>query len=239
MKTTQTAELIVALDVPGIGAVNSVLNALPPEITTYKVGLELFASAGTDVLNVLAERGKRVFLDLKLHDIPNTVSGAIRSAAANGVFMITVHAQGGRAMLRAAAEAARQTDSNPKIVAVTTLTSLDDTDLMDIGVIRPLAEHTLAMGRLALDSSIDGLVCSALETALFRNAIGSNPLLVTPGIRPSNSTTEDQKRIATPKMAVRNGADFLVVGRPILQAPDPPAAAAAILSEIKAASSNG
>lgn len=229
----------MALDVPGIGAVNSVLDALPPEITTYKVGLELFASAGTDVLNVLAERQKRVFLDLKLHDIPNTVAGAIRSAAANGVFMITVHAQGGRAMLRAAAEAAHQTDLNPKIVAVTTLTSLDDTDLMDIGVIRPLAEHTLAMGKLALDSSIDGLVCSALETALFRNAIGSKPLLVTPGIRPLNSTTEDQKRIATPKMAVLNGADFLVVGRPILQAPDPPAAAAAILSEIKAASSKG
>ena len=239
MKATATAELIVALDVPGIDAVGSVLDTLPAEVTTYKVGLELFASVGPAVLDLLAERDKRVFLDLKLHDIPNTVAGAIRSAAAHNVFMITVHAQGGRAMLNAAADAARQTDANPKLVAVTTLTSLDHADLKDLGVSRSLTEHTLALGQLAVDAGIDGLVCSALETAAFRKAIGSEPLLVTPGIRPANATTEDQKRIATPDKAVRSGADFLVVGRPILQAPDPAAAATTILSEINAASSNG
>lgn len=237
MTVTITAELIVALDVPGIDAATSVIETLPAEISTYKVGLELFSREGPAVLELLATHEKRVFLDLKFHDIPNTVAGAVRSAAARGVFMLTVHAHGGRAMLRAAVDAARQTDANPKIVAVTTLTSLDDSDLADLGVSRPLAEHTLAMGRMAVNAGVDGLVCSPLEIAAFRSAIGSEPLLVIPGIRPANADTQDQKRIATPDTAVRSGSDFLVVGRPILQAPDPAAAAAAILHEIRDAAS--
>ena len=232
MKATATAELIVALDVPGIDAVGSVLDTLPAEVTTYKVGLELFASVGPAVLDLLAERDKRVFLDLKLHDIPNTVAGAIRSAAAHNVFMMTVHAQGGRAMLNAAADAARQTDANPKLVAVTTLTSLDHADLKDLGVSRSLTEHTLALGQLAVDAGIDGLVCSALETAAFRKAIGSEPLLVTPGIRPTGSVEGDQRRVVTPSDAVKAGSSYLVIGRPITAAAEPMEAIAAIEQEL-------
>jgi orotidine-5'-phosphate decarboxylase len=226
-------ELIVALDVANRTELDAAVAALGPDVSFYKVGLELFTACGPDVLASLASRGKRVFLDLKLHDIPRTVANAVKAAARHEVALMTLHAGGGRAMLRAAAEAAREFGPRaPKLVAVTTLTSLDDADLRELGVGRPLREHTLALGELAISSGVDGLVCSVWEAADFRTRLGSAPLLVTPGIRPAGADVGDQKRVATPAVAAKAGATHLVVGRPILEALDPRAAARAILAEM-------
>jgi len=230
-------ELIVALDVPAANLVPGVVRALPAEISLYKVGLELFTAEGPAIVKTLAEQGKRVFLDLKLHDIPRTVARAVTAAGQHRVAMLTVHAGGGRGMLKAAAEAARECGASaPRLLAVTTLTSLAAEDLADLGITRPLREHTLSLGELAVAAGIDGLVCSPLEAAEFRSRLGPKPLLVTPGIRPAGADAGDQKRIATPAAAVRAGADYLVVGRPILEAPDPRAAAEEILRQMRDAS---
>jgi orotidine-5'-phosphate decarboxylase len=173
---------------------------------------------------------------LNLHDSPRTVARAVTAAAQLGVSILTVHAGGGREMLKAAAQAARDAGPRaPRLVAVTTLTSLAENDLRELGVTRPLQEHTLALGELAISSGIDGLVCSPLEARAFRDRLGPAPILITPGIRPSGADVGDQKRIATPAMAVAAGATFLVVGRPILDAPDPAAAARAVLKEMRPA----
>ena len=228
------AELIVALDVPDRYALEATLARMPPEVSFYKVGLELFAAEGPAAIQILHARHKRVFLDLKLHDIPRTVGAAVRAAAAHGVNLITVHATGGRAMLEAAAQAAAEAgEHRPLLVAVTTLTSLDQKDLTEIGIARDLRTHTLALGRLAIESGIDGLVCSPLEIALFRDSLGPKPILVTPGIRPAGAEVGDQKRVASPAMAVQAGANLLVVGRPIVEADDPTAAARAILKDMR------
>lgn len=230
-------ELIVALDVPNANRIRSTLLLLPPEIRFFKVGLELYTASGPESVTLLRAARKHVFLDLKLHDIPRTVARSIAVAGEYGVDLLTIHAAGGRAMLRAAAEAAAGLGENrPRLLAVTTLTSLGSEDLLDIGVTRPLVEHTLALGKMAVSEGIDGLVCSVHEAALFRKELGPAPLLVTPGIRPACSDKGDQKRIATPASAVKAGANFLVVGRPILEAHDPAAAARSILAEIAAAS---
>ncbi len=227
-------ELIVALDVPSPDDVRPIVEHMPAEITFYKVGLELFTAGGPPVFRPLLAAGKRVFLDLKLHDIPRTVARAVGAAARHGVSMLTVHAGGGRAMLVAAAAAAADAGPGaPKLVAVTTLTSLDQNDLTELGIARGLVEHTHALGALAIDCGIDGLVCSPLEVGAFRQRLGPGPLLVTPGVRPAGSNVGDQKRIATPRMAVAAGASHLVIGRPILDAEDPGAAALAILQEIE------
>jgi orotidine-5'-phosphate decarboxylase len=247
--STPRAELIVAIDVPDADAARSAIDSLPDDVRFVKIGLELFVREGPGVLGLARDAGKQCFLDLKLHDIPRTVANAVHSAGAHHVFMLTVHAQGGEAMLRAAAEAAAALgDARPRIVAVTTLTSLDQRDLTAMGVMRPLRKHTLALGRLALDCGCDGLVCSPHETAALRDALGAEPLLVTPGVRlraasvatarqvrPVAVQDDDQKRVATPADAVRAGANFLVVGRPILGAPDPAAAARAILEDMRQA----
>ncbi len=227
------AELIVALDVPGADAIPGIVDGLPPEVAWYKVGMELFTAAGPEALRPLQARGKRIFLDLKFHDIPRTVANAVTCAARHGVGLLTVHAAGGRAMLQAAAEAAREAGAaRPRIVAVTTLTSLNQGDLADVGVVRPLAEHTLALAELAVACGIDGLVCSPLEVAALRRCLGPGPLLVTPGVRPAGAAVGDQKRVATPGDAVRDGSSFLVVGRPILEAADPAAAAREVLRQM-------
>ena len=226
-------ELIVALDVPTADEIPAIVNALPSGVTHYKIGLELFAAAGPAALEFLAESGKQIFLDLKLHDIPRTVARAVQAAAQHNVGLLTVHAGGGRAMLSAAAEAAAQEgDKAPKLVAVTTLTSLDQDDLTELGILRSIGDHTAALGRLAIDCGIDGLVCSPLEVANFRENLGDGPILVTPGIRPAGGDVGDQKRVATPAMAVNGGSSFLVVGRPILEANDPAAAADEILTQM-------
>ncbi len=229
-------ELIVAVDVPSADKIPAIVNELPGRVTYYKIGLELFAAAGPEALRFLGENGKRVFLDLKLHDIPRTVARAVEAAAQHNAALLTVHAGGGRDMLTAAAKAAASLgDQAPKLVAVTTLTSLDQADLNELGIQRDLSEHTAALGKLAIDCGIDGLVCSPLEVEAFRNTLGEGPILVTPGIRPAGGDVGDQKRVATPAMAVKGGSSFLVVGRPILEADDPAAAAETILEQMDAA----
>lgn len=230
------SELIIALDVPTASEIQPIVEALPDEVKYYKVGLELFVSEGPEALRYLQQSGKEIFLDLKLHDIPRTVARAVTSACRHGVSLLTLHAGGGRAMLSAAAQAANEAGGDaPRLLAITTLTSLDTGDLQELGVQRELKEHTLALGELAISCGIDGLVCSPLEARPFRDRIGSDPILVTPGIRPANSDAGDQKRIATPASAVADGASFLVVGRPIVRAENPSEAAIEILRQMKEA----
>lgn len=219
-------ELIVALDVPSHTAIPGIVHSLPAGIRWYKVGLELFTADGAEAVRFLKENKKNIFLDLKFHDIPRTVARAVQAAARQGANMLTVHATGGSDMLRAAAEsAAALGDAAPLLLAVTTLTSLSQEDIEEIGITRPLKQQTLAMGQLAVNAGINGLVCSPLEAAEFRAALGPDTILVTPGVRLEGSDVGDQKRVATPEAAVESGANFLVVGRPILGAPDPAAAA--------------
>lgn len=225
-----SAELIVALDVSDRRRMLDLVEALPAEISWYKVGLELFSAEGPACVRALRERGKSVFLDLKLHDIPRTVARAVTVLKRYGVGLATVHASGGRAMLRAAAEAGADV---LQLVAVTALTSLDAVDLRETGVERELKDHVLALGRMAVENGIRGLVCSVHEAADFRRMLGAEPLLVTPGIRLENRSAQDQKRVATPGMAVSAGASHVVVGRPILAAPDPVAAAKAMIEALK------
>ena len=228
----KTADLIVALDVPSAEKMEEKLQELPDFIEWYKVGLELFCAEGPAVLEPLKRRNKKIFLDLKLHDIPRTVAHAVETAAAHGVELLTVHAIGGRAMLEAAAEAAKGCENPPKLVAVTTLTSLSQEDFKDLGINRTVSEQALEVGRLAISSGIDGLVTSAHEAKVLRAAF-PNALLVTPGIRMPSGDVGDQKRVATPAFAVEQGATHLVVGRPIVQAENPATAALAMIENMK------
>lgn len=229
-------EIIVALDLPTRKDIIRVLDRLPEAITWYKIGFEIFTAEGPAVLTPLCERGKRIFLDLKLHDIPRTVARTVTSAACHDISLLTVHAGGGREMLRAAAEAASAGGGTGlRLLAVTTLTSLAQEDLLELDIRCPLREHTLNLGELAVSCGIDGLVCSALEARIFREKLGPQPLLVTPGIRPAGTDKGDQKRVATPAVAVQAGANFLVVGRAILEADDPCAAALDVLQQVEEA----
>lgn len=227
-----TPALIVALDVPTLTEMEKTLDRLPDSIEWYKVGLEIFCAEGPSVLEPLKARNKNIFLDLKLHDIPRTVANAVKTAAAHGVNLMTVHAIGGRAMLEAAAEAARECKNPPKLVAVTTLTSLSQDDFSDLGIQRTVSEQALALGKLAIESGIDGMVTSAHEAAALR-AQFPDALLVTPGIRMPDGDVGDQKRVATPSFAVQQGSTHLVVGRPIVQAENPAIATEAIFSDMK------
>lgn len=226
------AAVIVAADVPGLPALNALVEDLPPGIEWIKVGLELFCAEGPESISILKEHGKKIFLDLKLHDIPRTVARAVGTAAAHGVDLMTVHACGGKAMLQEAAQAA---NGHTRLIAVTTLTSLDKQDLLDLGIQRELKEQARALGRLAVDSGIDGLVTSVLECAELRTELGPDPLLVTPGIRLPDNDAGDQKRVATPQDAVHAGATHLVVGRPIVQADDRHEAALRFLESVNQA----
>lgn len=223
--------LIVALDVPTLAEMEKTLDRLPESIEWYKVGLEIFCAEGPEILAPLKKRNKKIFLDLKLHDIPRTVANAVKTAASHGVNLMTVHAIGGRAMLEAAAEAARECDNPPKLVAVTTLTSLSQDDFTDLGIGRTVSEQALALGDLAISSGIDGMVTSAHEAGALRERF-PDALLVTPGIRMPDGDVGDQKRVATPSFAVDQGSTHLVVGRPIVQAEDPATATEAILADI-------
>ena len=226
-------ELIVALDRASSREAGNILDKMPPVIRWYKVGLELFTADGPTVLALLKKKEKKVFLDLKLHDIPNTVARAVRAAANHGVSLLTVHALGGESMLKAAAEATQAIgDRAPKIVAVTILTSHSQEDLAAIGIRQKISDQVLALAELALKCGANGLVASVNEAQMLRKKFGKDFILVVPGIRPAGSATQDQKRVATPAMAIAAGADFLVVGRPILDTQDPSAAANAILDEM-------
>ena len=224
--------LIVALDAPTAAAALELVNRLNGRCLWFKVGLELFTAAGPAILEPLASCGYSVFLDLKLHDIPNTVAGAVRSAAAHGARMLTVHAFGGPAMLAAARAAAEELPNPPELLAVTVLTSMDTEQLQAAGILRPPSEQVELLARMGLAAGIRGFVCSAQETAALRTLTGAGGILVVPGIRPAGAQAGDQKRVATPADAIRSGASYLVVGRPITQAPDPAEAAESIVREI-------
>ena len=224
--------LVVALDVPSEDEAIKLADRLGDTCQWFKVGMELYYAAGNSIIQKLRDRGFNIFLDLKLHDIPNTVAGAVRSATKAGASLLTIHASGGEAMMTAAAEAASAPGS-PRLLAVTVLTSMDANQLSGIGITASPAEQVFRLAKLAQRSGIDGMVCSPEEVAILRRETGPNTLLVIPGIRPAGSAIEDQKRIATPAQALRDGASLLVVGRPITRAADPAAAAQAILKEIE------
>jgi orotidine-5'-phosphate decarboxylase len=224
--------LIVALDVPDSKSAMRLVAELEGTCSWFKVGLELFVAAGPAVLEPIVARGHNVFLDLKLHDIPNTVAGAVRSAAGLGVRMLTVHAGGGPAMLSAAKAALAGVSNPPELLAVTVLTSMDAAQLESVGVNRAPAGQVEQLAKIGLEAGIRGFVCSPQEVASVRALTGPAGVLVIPGIRPAGAAIGDQKRIAGPAEALRLGASYLVVGRPITQAPNPSEAAAAILEEM-------
>ena len=224
--------LIVALDVPDVSAAFHLVSKLEKTCRWFKVGLELFVAAGPAVVEPIVSRGHSVFLDLKLHDIPNTVAGAVRSAASLGVKMLTVHAAGGPAMLAAARAALEGVSNPPELLAVTVLTSMDSTELNGIGLERSPADQVALLAQMGRIAGIRGFVCSSQEVASLRALTGPEGVLVIPGIRPAGADIGDQKRVATPADALRKGASYLVVGRPITQTPDPAAAAEAIVAEM-------
>jgi orotidine-5'-phosphate decarboxylase len=208
---------------------------LSPAACRLKVGKELFTAAGPRLVDTLAQRGFDVFLDLKFHDIPNTVAQACRAAAALGVWMLNVHALGGRAMLSAAREALEGAQARPLLIAVTVLTSHTDADLREVGIEGTTEAAVLRLASLTQSCALDGVVCSAQEAPVLRGHLGETFLLVTPGIRTAADSPGDQKRIVTPAQAVSMGSSFLVVGRPVTRAADPPAALAAIGAEVERA----
>jgi orotidine-5'-phosphate decarboxylase len=224
--------LIVALDVPDAASAVALADKLEGTCQWFKVGLELFTAAGPAVLEPLLKRGHSIFLDLKFNDIPNTVAGAVRSVAALGVHMLTVHASGGPAMLAAARNALEGMPNRPQLLAVTVLTSMDSTQISAVGLDRAPAAQVDLLARMGIAEGIRGFVCSPQEVRALRALIGPEGVLVIPGIRPVGTAIGDQKRIATPAEALRQGASHLVVGRPITHAPDPVAAATAILAEM-------
>lgn len=228
------AELIVALDVNSRAEAVEKVKAIGDSVGFYKIGLELFTAEGPDVVKAVRDLGKRIFLDLKFHDIPRTVERAVKSGARLGVDLMTIHSVGGKAMIRAAADAAAEFGANgPKILAVTVLTSLDQADLQDVGIVgRTPAEQVQAMAKFATENGAHGLVCSPKEVGSLSKALKAGTLFITPGVRPAGAAVGDQKRVATPAEAVRDGATHLVVGRPVLAAEDPVAAAKAIRAEM-------
>ena len=223
--------LAVALDFPSAAEAFDLVDRLDGACQWLKVGMELYYAAGNGLVEALRGRGYSVFLDLKLHDIPNTVTGAVRSVTSAGASLLTVHAGGGAAMMRAAAAAAN-VPGGPRLLAVTVLTSMDAAELAEVGVAASPGNQVLLLARLAKAAGIDGMVCSAGEVEALRKVMGPETMLVVPGIRPVGSDVGDQRRVATPEAAIARGASMLVVGRPITKAIDPGAAARAILEEI-------
>jgi orotidine-5'-phosphate decarboxylase len=226
--------LIVALDVPTAVDAQEIIYELADSVTFYKVGLQLFTAEGPGIVSELVNSGRKVFLDLKLHDIPNTVAGAVKAASELGVHMLTVHAAGGSRMLKEAVEAARGEPAAPMILAVTVLTSFSQSDLEQSGVKTDISHQVRHLATLAKAAGCDGVVTSPHEAQALRSALGGEMAIVTPGIRPAGSDAEDQSRISTPASAIRAGASHLVVGRPILGAENRLHAAKAIIDEIAA-----
>jgi len=224
--------VIVALDYPDARSAAELASRLDPKLCRLKVGKELYTAAGPSLIEKLRASGFGVFLDLKFHDIPSTVAGACVAAAELDVWMINVHALGGRAMMEAARAALSRRRAPPKLVAVTLLTSMGVTDMEEIGLAGGPQEAVLRLARMTQACGLDGVVCSAQETAALRRQLGGEFCLVTPGIRPAGAPQDDQERVATPRQAIAGGADYIVIGRPITRASDPLAALRAICSEI-------
>jgi orotidine-5'-phosphate decarboxylase len=214
-------KIIVALDYSEAQPALELVSRLSPSLCRLKIGKELFTAAGPQMVEQCMQRGFEVFLDLKFHDIPNTTAQACKAAASLGVWMVNVHALGGRKMMEAAREAVAASARPPRLIAVTVLTSMAQEDLAGIGITATPAEMVLRLATLARDSGLDGVVCSAQEAALLRQHCGSSFSLVTPGIRPADASADDQSRIMTPSAALQNGASYLVIGRPITRAADP------------------
>ena len=231
-------KIIIALDYPAAAPALALAERLQPELCRLKVGKELFTASGPALLEQLMRRGFEIFLDLKFHDIPNTTAQACKAAASLGVWMVNVHALGGRKMLEAAREAIAHSTQRPKLIAVTLLTSMAQQDLADIGINATPAEMVLRLATLARDSGLDGVVCSAPEAALLRRQCGDEFCLVTPGIRPAQASLDDQSRVMTPLAALQAGSSYLVIGRPITQAADPLQALLDINQEIVGARFN-
>jgi orotidine-5'-phosphate decarboxylase len=226
------SRLIVALDVPDSNSALAAVDQLSGHVGSFKIGLELFTREGPRLVGEIRDRGERIFLDLKLHDIPNTVAGAVRSVCKLGIDMVTVHASGGAAMLEAAAIEAQSSDSPPLILAVTALTSLSEEDMVRFGVNGSMEEWVERLALTAYNAGIRGLVASAREITMLRSKLDPQLQLVIPGIRPKGTDAQDQSRTATPYDAVKAGASYLVVGRPITKANNPVDAADAIVEEI-------
>lgn len=224
--------LIIALDYPSLDAALCMADQLDPARCRVKVGKELFTRSGPAVLEALHGRGFEVFLDLKFHDIPNTVASAVQAAAEQGVWMVNVHASGGRRMMEAAIQRLSQHGLTTHLIAVTVLTSMQADDLADVGIQSSLAEHVERLAQLAKQSGLHGVVCSAQESAQIKALCGESFLKVTPGIRPSFAAANDQQRIMTPSQAMQAGSTHLVIGRPVTQAIDPMAALEAIETEL-------
>jgi len=228
----KTNPIYVALDTPHLDAASAIAARVAPHVGGLKVGLEFVSANGPEGVRTIIKSGRPVFLDVKLHDIPNTVGGAMKALAPLGAAIINVHASGGPAMMRAAAEAAASVQPRPKVIAVTVLTSLEAADLVAMGISGSPLEQVVRLAKLTKESDVDGVVCSPLEIEAVRAACGPDFLIVTPGVRPAGGTVDDQKRIMTPKRALAAGADLLVIGRPITGAADPAAAAQAIAADL-------
>jgi len=226
--------IIVALDFPAAAPALELVSGLDPSLCRLKVGKELFTRLGPAFVEQLAGKGFDVFLDLKFHDIPNTVAAACAAAADLGVWMINLHASGGRRMMEVARERLEQHPRRPLLIAVTILTSLSDREIAEVGFSGTAAENVLRLARLTDDCALDGIVCSPREASVVRPAVNDGFLLVTPGVRPRSAALDDQQRVMTPRDALKNGASMLVIGRPITAAPDPLAALRSILQEIEA-----
>ncbi len=224
--------LIVALDVSSAAAAQKIVAAVGDSARLYKVGLQLYTAEGPQIVRDLVGSGRQVFLDLKYHDIPNTVAAAVKEASRLGVSMLTVHAAGGGKMLRAAVEAGRNTSAGPMIVAVTVLTSLDGRDLEHAGVRGSVLDQVSRLAGLAIANGCHGVVASAQEAATLRAELGGDFLIVTPGVRPPGRDHGDQARVVTPAEAIASGASYIVVGRPITEASDPASEAREILAQI-------
>ena len=232
MGKTINPRVIVALDYSDPAEALALADRLLPDQCRLKVGKELFTRSGPALVEQLQGRGFEVFLDLKFHDIPNTVAKACRVAADLGVWMVNVHALGGRRMMEAAREAVDAAAHRPQLIAVTILTSMGGEDLAEVGLPPEPQQNVLRLARLAQAARLDGVVCSPQEVSLLRRELGETFSLVTPGVRPVGTSTDDQKRITTPEDAIGAGSSYLVIGRPITQAPDPAAALAAINAAI-------
>ncbi|MDR5708700.1 MAG: orotidine-5'-phosphate decarboxylase [Armatimonadota bacterium] len=223
-------ELIVALDVSGLGEAERLVRLLRPAVNLFKVGSVLFTACGPDAVRMVHDHGARVFLDLKFFDIPHVVAAAVAQAARLRVSMLTVHTLGGREMLRAAVQAAREAENPPRLIGVTLPTSLDEEGARSVGIVGGLAEAVLRLGALAREAGLAGVVCGVHEVAGLKQSLGTEFLTVVPGIRPRTVEGDDQARTGDVHSAVAAGADYVVVGRPVLQAPDP-LAAARVLAE--------
>jgi len=228
----RTNPVFVALDTPSLAQASALATSLKPHVGGIKIGLEFVSANGPNGVRAMVATGVPVFLDVKLHDIPNTVSGAMKALAPLGAAIVNVHASGGAAMMRAAADAARSVPKPSKVIAVTVLTSLEQQDLAAMGIGGSPLDQVVRLAKLTKDAGLDGVVCSPQEISAVRAACGPDFLIVTPGVRPLLGAADDQKRIMTPKRALEAGADYLVIGRPITAATDPVQAAKQIAAEL-------